>query len=373
MKQKTRLAGSFRLEIDGGFATLNDMNLLPDSPSAPTSALADPSRVLEIIDGMRLSKTIFTALELDVFELLEGAPHTAAACAERLGLDADALERLLDACAAAGILVKADGRYSNSEVASVYIRRSSPDTLAGYMLYANRITWRLWEHLEDAVREGTPRWSQTFGEQEGIFDHFFASDDAKEVFLSGMHGMGILSSPRVAASFDLSGHRVVADLGGGTGHLVAAICERYPLIEGIVFDLPGVAAITRSRLDASGLRKRVRVEEGDFFRDPLPAADLYCLGRILHDWSEAKIRSLLGKIHAALPEGGAILLAELLLNEEKTAPLSGLLQSLNMLACTEGKERSLAEYRSLLESEGFRDVQGRVTGGPVDAIYARRA
>ncbi|MCC6262612.1 MAG: homocysteine methyltransferase [Bryobacterales bacterium] len=347
---------------------------LPSHPqSATTRVPPDPSRALEIIDGMRLSKAVFAALELDVFEMLEGAPHTAAACAERLGLNADALERLLNACAAAGVLVKADGRYSNTELASVYIRRSSPATLAGYMLYANRVTWRLWEHLEDAVREGTPRWSQTFSAQEGIFDHFFASEDAKEVFLSGMHGMGMLSSPSIAASFDLSGHRAAADLGGGTGHLVAAICERYPSIEGIVFDLPGVAPVTRARLAAAGFNGRVRVEEGDFFRDPLPAADLYCLGRILHDWSEAKIRSLLGKIHTALPEGGAILLAELLLDEEKTAPLSGLLQSLNMLACTEGKERSLAEYRALLESEGFRDVQGHVTGGPVDAVYARRA
>ncbi len=345
----------------------------PDSHPAQAPALPDPARVLEMIDGMRLSKAVFAALELGVFEALEDVPHDAAECAAKLRVNEDALGRLLDACVAAGALTKSDGRYRNTELASVYIRASSPATLSGYMLYANRITWRLWEHLEDAVREGTPRWEQTFGAKEGIFDHFFASEEAKETFLSGMHGLGLLSSPCVAASFDLSAHRRVADLGGGTGHLVAAICNRYPAMEGVVFDLPHVAPIARSRLAAAGLADRVSVVEGDFFTDPLPAADLYCLGRIVHDWGEAKVRALLGKIHAALPVGGAVLLAEALLNEEKTAPLSGLLQSLNMLACTEGKERNLAEYRSLLESEGFRDVRGAVTGGPVDAVYALRS
>lgn len=337
------------------------------------SALPDPNRVLEIVDGLRISKAVFAALEAGVFEYLEGTAHSAAECAAHLHLNADAIERLLDACTAAGVLTKTDGLYRNTEVASVYIRQSSPNTLAGYMLYANRITWRLWEHLEDAVREGTPRWTQTFGEKNDIFDHFFASKDAKETFMTAMHGMGLLSSPRVAGSFDLSEHRVVADLGGGTGHLVAAICERYPAMEGIVFDLPGIAPIARKRLADAGLSGRVRVMEGDFFRDALPAADLYCLGRIFHDWSEPKIRTLLAKMRTALPDGGAVLLAEILLNDEKTSPLSGLLQSLNMLACTEGKERNLAEYRALFESEGFRDVKGVRTGKPVDAIYARRA
>lgn len=345
----------------------------PDSHPALTPPLPDPTRVLEIIDGMRLSKAVFAALELGVFEALEGVHLDAAQCAARFRVNEDALGRLLDACVAAGALTKSDGRYRNTELASVYIRASSPATLSGYMLYANRITWRLWEHLEDAVREGTPRWEQTFGAKEGIFDHFFATDSAKETFLSGMHGLGLLSSPRVAAAFDLSAHRRVADLGGGTGHLVAAICNRYPEMEGIVFDLPGVAPIARTRLAAAGLAGRVRVAEGDFFRDPLPAADLYCLGRILHDWNDTMVRALLRKIHAALPDGGAVLLAEVLLNEEKTAPLSGLLQSLNMLACTEGKERNLTEYRALLDREGFREVRGVVTGGPVDAIYALRS
>jgi acetylserotonin O-methyltransferase len=109
---------------------------------------------------------------------------------------------------------------------------------------------------------------------------------------------------------------------------------------------------------------------GDFFQDPLPEADLYTIGRVLHDWPEEKVRALLAKIYQALPPGGALLVAERLLDEDKTAPLSTLMQSLNMLVCTEGKERTLSEYAALLTAAGFADVEGRRTGGPLDAIIA---
>jgi acetylserotonin N-methyltransferase len=109
---------------------------------------------------------------------------------------------------------------------------------------------------------------------------------------------------------------------------------------------------------------------GDFFGDELPEADLFAMSRIVHDWSEDKIHVLLGKIYRRLPAGGGILLAEKLLREDRTGPTSAQLQSLNMLVCTEGKERNLEEYRRLLENAGFQDVQGRITGAPLDAVLA---
>jgi acetylserotonin N-methyltransferase len=113
---------------------------------------------------------------------------------------------------------------------------------------------------------------------------------------------------------------------------------------------------------------RVELMGGDFFRDPLPPADLYGLGRILHDWSEEKIRVLLRKIYEALPPGGGLLIAEILLNDEKTGPINAHMQSLNMLVCTEGRERSLKEYADLLQPVGFQAPSGRHTGTPLDAI-----
>lgn len=343
---------------------------MSDSPQAP---LPDPGAVLDIIDGMRVSKAVFAALETGIFDLLETEPLSLAECAERLRLHPEGAERLLDACVSVGLLSKQDGVYRNTEVTSTYLVRASSHSLAGYMLYANRISWRLWQHLEDAAAEGSPRWTQAFGNQADIFGHFFRTEEAKRTFLAGMHGMGVLGSPRVAAAFDLSHHRVAADLGGGTGHLAMAICERYPHIQGIVFELPSVKPLTAEYLSRAGAEGRVSVLSGDFFQDPLPPADLYCLGRVLHDWSEERIRTLLRKMHAALPAGGAVLLAEMLLSEDKTQPTRVALQSLNMLVCTEGKERNLEEYRVLFESEGFTDVQGHRTGAILDAVYARKA
>ena len=342
---------------------------MSDSPYMP---LPDPTPVLDIIDGLRLSKAVFAALEIGVFDLLESEHLSAPECASRLQIHPDGAERLLDTCCSVGLLEKTDGCYRNTATASAYVVRSSPNTLSGYMLYSNRVTWKLWQHLDDAVAEGTPRWTQAFGERVNIFEHFFNTENSKRTFLAGMHGMGLLSSPGVAAAFDLSRHKVVADLGGGTGHLAVAICERYPHMQGIVFDLASVIPVTNDYLERSPHRDRITALGGDFFADDLPPADLYCLGRVFHDWSEEKIRLLLRKMHAALPPGGAVLLAEMLLNDDKTAPAYALLQSLNMLVCTEGKERNIAEYRALLQSEGYTGVMGKTTGKVLDAIYAQK-
>jgi acetylserotonin N-methyltransferase len=231
----------------------------------------------------------------------------------------------------------------------------------------------MWAHLEDAIREGTPRWGQTFGTEGSIFDHFFRTEEAKRTFLKGMHGLGVLSSPKVVAAFDLSRFRKLVDLGGATGHLAIAACERYPDLSAVIYELPQVVGAARVEVGKSRASERVDVQAGDFFCDELPSADLFAMSRILHDWSEEKIRVLLRKIRQSLPPGGGLLLAEKLLNDEKSGPISAQLQSLNMLVCTEGKERSLGEYRQLLEDAGFEDVQGRTTGGPLDAVLARRS
>src|SRR5258708_35311783 len=145
-------------------------------------------------------------------------------------------------------------------------------------------------------------------------------------FQHGMHGFGRLSSPAVVSAFDLSRFRRLIDLGGGTGHLAEAGRERYPHLEANVFDLPGVAKMFPGTI------------AGDFFTDPLPQADLYSLGRIVHDWSEEKIRGLLAKIYSTLPAGGGLLIAEKLLEQ---GYMSGHMQSLNMIVLTRGRQRSL--------------------------------
>lgn len=330
----------------------------------------DPSPVLASLDGFRRSKAMFAALELGVFERLERGPAKADALASELSLNADAAERLLDACVGSGLLGKRDGAYSNLPVASAYLVRSSPQALVGYIDYSNRVGYRMWGDLETAIRKGIHLWETTFGLKGDIFAHFFKTEEAKRTFLMGMHGMGMLSSPCVVESFDLGRFKHLVDLGGATGHLTIEAVRRYPNLKGTVFDLPPVVVVAREFIDRSPDKARLGVVAGDFFKDPLPEADLFALGRILHDWSAEKIRLLLSKVCARLPSGGGLLIAERLLNDEKTGPLQGQLQSLNMLVCTEGKERTAAEYRAMLLAAGFKDVQARETGSVVDAVLA---
>ena len=330
----------------------------------------DPAGIIQLIEAFRGSKAMFAAVELGIFDLLEGGPKDAMALARETRSKPDALERLLDVCTGLGLLAKRGIHYSNLPVAQRYLCRESRSTLAGYILYSNRALLPMWEHLEDAVREGTHRWRQTFGHEGSIFEHFFRTDETRRDFLMGMNGFGMLSSPGIAEAFDLSCFRRMVDLGGATGHLALAVLDRYPQMWAAVFDLPGAIETARAMLSGTPGEGRIELIAGDFFTDPLPEADLYALGRILHDWAQETIDSLLKKIHGRLPPGGGILIAERFLNEDKTGPLPALLQSLNMLVCTEGKERTLAEYEALLRQAGFREVRGQKIGAPLDAILA---
>jgi acetylserotonin O-methyltransferase len=324
----------------------------------------DPSPVIDLIEAFRRSKTMFTAVHMGIFDRLERGPASLETLAAELPANADALERLLDGCVGLGLLKKLEaGGYGNTPMSSVYLCRSSPLAMTGYVLYSDEVLFPMWAGLEDAIREGTHRWAS-----EGpLWDQFFSNPEKMRTFLMGMHGFGVLSSPKVVAAFDLSRFHKLVDLGGATGHLALAARERYPNLRAALFDLPPVVEFAREH--AAG---RIELIPGDFFADELPEADLYAAGRILHDWSEDKINTLLRKIYERLPAEGAVLIAEKLLAPDKSGPVSAQMQSLNMLICTEGKERTLKEYEALLRAAGFSEVQGKITGAPVDAVLATK-
>jgi acetylserotonin N-methyltransferase len=331
---------------------------------------ADPKVVLDLLYAFRLSKAMFAAVSLGVFDALAVGAKTARQLANELTADTDALERLLDACVALRLLTRDQQSYANTAAAATYLCKSSPNRMTGYVHYSNEFLWQLWGNLEDAIREGTNRWKQSFGWDEPIFSSFFRSEDAKREFLMGMHGYGMMSSPLVVSAFDLSKFRCLVDLGGATGHLAIAACRRYPELKARVFDLPAAMPLATEIVGNASVQNRIEIVTGDFFTDPLPQGDLYSLGRILHDWTELKINRLLSKIYQQLPPGGGLLIAEKILDEDKEGPLPALLQSLSMLTCTEGKERTLSEYEALLKSVGFVEVQGCRTSASVDAILA---
>ena len=334
---------------------------------------ADPAPILDLIEAFRRSKTMFCAVKLGVFDLLQAGALSAAAVAQALATNLSATERLLFACVSLRSLDEEGGQFRNTAASSSYLCRDSATSMVGYILYSNDVLFQMWDHLDDALREGTHRWNQSFGFSGPLFDSFFPTDQAMRTFIMGMHGFGTLSSPSVAEAFDFSQFKIAADLGGATGHLTVALCERYPNLQGLIFDFPRVLRVAAEQIAQSAARDRIQCVPGDFFQDPLPAADLYIMGRILHDWNEVKVAELVHKVYRALPAGGALLLAEKLLDDDHHGPISGQMQSLNMLVCTEGRERSLAEYSLLLQSAGFAKVEAVRTGKPVDAILARKA
>jgi acetylserotonin N-methyltransferase len=334
--------------------------------------LPNPQPVLDLIEAFRHSKTMFAAVSMGVFEALHEGPATAAELAAKLGADAGAMGRLLDGCAALGLVRKQAGVYRNLAVAETYLYAGSAHSLRGYVRYSDEALYGMWGHLDDAVREGTHRWKQSFGLEGPIFSAFFRSEEAMRDFLMGMHGFGMLTSPRVVGAFDLGRFRRLVDLGGATGHLAIAACERYAELRAVVFDLPRTTALAQEQVAKSAAQQRIEVVAGDFFEDELPEADLYYVGRILHDWTEAKIERLLGRVFARLPEGGALLIGEKLLEEDGVGPLAASMQSLNMLIVTEGRERSLSEYAGLLRRVGFGAVEGKRTGAALDAILAAK-
>ena len=337
---------------------------------AADTAVPDPGVVLELLEAFRWSKAMFAAVALGLFDALDPGPKTRAELAAAAGADPDALGRLLDACVGLGLLTPDGDRYANTPAAAAYLTSASPHRLTGYINYSNAVIWKLWSNLDDAVREGGHRWKQTFGWDGPIFAHFFRTEEARREFLMGMHGFGLISSPRVVAALEPGRFRRLVDLGGATGHLAVAACRRDPALRAVVFDLPEVVPLARELVAATEVADRVEVVAGDFFADPLPQADLFALGRIVHDWAEAKVLSLLGRIHDRLPPGGGVLIAEKVLDDDRSGPRWALMQDLNMLTCTEGRERTLAEYEALLTRAGFDGVRGLRTAAPLDAVLA---
>src|SRR3954452_11129230 len=225
------------------------------------------THILELIHAFRRSKVLFTAVRLGIFDWLEKEPQTAAQLARDLDLNPGALTRLLDACRPLELLIRDGDLYYNTPAASRALVTTSPDSLVGYIVHSDRSLYPLWGKLEDAVREGTNRWAQVFGDRASLFDHYFRDPVAMRSFLTGMHGAGQLTSDRVVCAFDLSKFKHLVDLGGATGHLAIAACRAYPQLSAPVLALPSVEPSAREFISQSGAADRIAFLAADFFTD----------------------------------------------------------------------------------------------------------
>ncbi|KAL2081336.1 hypothetical protein ACEWY4_023189 [Coilia grayii] len=332
-----------------------------------------PHRVVELMDGFKASKALFTACKLNVFDVLSDSKELSAKeVAKRIKASEEGSTRLLDACVSLGLLERRtheeDGGlvYSNTEEASRFLVAGGPLSLHGYILHCNELVWPLFTHLECAVREGANQYERAFGKKsEDLFqDAYYKKEEVKLRFMNAMHSIAKVTAKDLATAFDLSMFKTVCDVGGCTGAMAYEFTQVYPNMSITVFDLPQVITMN-SRFQAKEPNDRVTFVAGDFFKDPLPKAELYILARILHDWSLEKVHQLLDKLSKECSPGSGVLVCEILLGEDRRGPSRAFLQSLSM---TEGAQRSASQYTLLLGQHGFTQTHVKHTNNLLDAM-----
>lgn len=338
--------------------------------------LPDASALFQTMLGVWPQRALVAAIRLDVFAPLAAGPLSLGELATRLGCDVRGLSVLADALAALGLLARERGRLMLSPSAARYLVPGQSTYLGDLaLLFAQGMA--TWARLEDAVRAGRPT---AFGEQADLFANPYVSA-GMAAYSRAWAGAGAAVGRALAGAIDLSGRRLLVDLGGGAGALVAAAVAATPGLRAVVFDSAAVEPAAREYLARSGLGERVAFQVGDFFRDPLPAGmDVAMLSHVAHDWAPDEVTALFGRIQAALAPAGVIVLHEWLcadpaVGKPATSTDGALaeLMSLNLLGLTRGgANRSGSEWMARLKAVGFVEPAVRPGWPPGSFVVARK-
>lgn len=320
-------------------------------PQPPT-----PGHLLEIGLSFRKSKALLSAIELGLFTTLADGPLDAETLVTRLGLQGRGARDFFDALVALGLLDRdSGGRYGNTPDCAFYLDRRNPSYIGGQFEYINARLYESWSQLTRALRTGAPQNGQL---RTGDFAALHADGIAFDIFLKGMTGGSLMPARALAASFPWHAYRTVIDIGAGQGCVPVEIARAQPHLTGGGFDLPTVEPAFTSYVSERGLGQRLTFYPGDFFKDPLPQADVLIMGRILHDWDLPARKLLLKKAHQALPQGGALIVYDSLIDDERRVHADGLLASLNMLIHTVGgSEYSGTECMGWMKEAGFGETR----------------
>ncbi|XP_078246426.1 acetylserotonin O-methyltransferase [Pogona vitticeps] len=327
--------------------------------------------------GFIISKIVFTASELGVFDLLleSEEPLSSGAIAECLGTSPSGTERLLEACAGLKLLriekKDSEGLYRNTNLASLYLAKSSPKSQYYYMKLLSEYGYASFQYFTDAVREGKKQMESIHGPSlDNCYQAFSRSKEEVQRFFCGMDDAWSLYGQEVLSAFDLSHFPIIYDLGGSSGALAKQCISLYPNTTVTVLDRPEVVETAKKHLVSSGGRQ-IAFQEGDFFNDPVPEADLYILARILYNWDDEKCMQLLRKLNKVCKPGGGVLIIEPLLDEDRSGPLEAQVYSAALLLHFDGKGRAFSEHNTLLSAAGFTDVESK-KGKFFDAILGRK-
>jgi methylase of polypeptide subunit release factors len=337
-------------------------------------AQLDPSHIMQVGMAFWPSKTVLSAVELELFtELGEGA-MTAEEIQRRLGLDDRGTYDFLDALVALQFLERdgdgAEGRYRSTPETQTFLDKRSPMYIGGILEMANARLYRFWGDLTEALRTGQPQ-NEIKHSGKPMFEELYANPDRLEQFMRAMQGVSRGNFHALAEKFDFSRYETVCDVGGATGELCMALARRHPHLRCISFDLPVVAPIAEEAIAGGGLSDRVQVASGDFFADPLPRADVITMGLILHDWNLERKLQLIRAAYDALPEGGAFIVIENLIDDARRENAFGLMMSLNMLIeFGDAFDYTGAEFAGWCRDAGFREVEIMPLTGPASAGIA---
>jgi O-methyltransferase domain/Dimerisation domain len=327
--------------------------------SAPT-----PEHILQTGLAFWASKTLLSAVEMEVFTELAKHPEEFETLSGRLGLHPRGARDFLDTLVALKFLERNGTVYSNTPETELFLDKHKPSYMGGILEMANSRLYPFWNNLTLALRTGLPQNETAHGDVEP-FAQLYADPERLRQFLRAMSGVSRGSNMTIARKFPFVEYKTAADIGTAQGDLITQICLANPHMAGIGFDLPEVATVFEEYVEANGLSARVRFQKGSFFTDALPKADVILMGHILHDWNLEEKRMLIAKAYDALPEGGALVVYDGLIDDDRSKNALGLMMSLNMLIETPGGfDYTGADCTGWMRDAGFRDTRVEHLVGP---------
>jgi hypothetical protein len=293
-----------------------------------------PDGIMQLGLGFWASKTLLSAVELDLFTELAAAPLDEQTLRQRLGLHQRGARDFFDALVALGMIERQDGLYSNMPETELYLDRKKPSYVGGMLHLANTELYPTWGLLTEALRTGQPQNGVRDGQDS--FDWRYPDPAAVARFAHAMTGASLPVARAIARGFAWADYRTFIDIGTAEGAVPVEIGRAHPHLIGGGFDLPPVRSVFEAYVQKHNLGHRLQFYSGDFLKDRLPSAEVFVMGHILHDWNLQVKRDLLAKAHAALPKHGALIVYDRMIDDDRRENAAGLLMSLNMLLRTQG-------------------------------------
>jgi len=334
----------------------------------------DPFSIMKTAFGFWESKVLLTAVEMDLFTMLGPGSMTGQEIERKLSLHPRGTYDFLDALVSMGFLDRdgdgPEGRYKNTESTRRFLDRNGDTYLGGILEMLNARLFKYWDDLPEALRTGQPQ-NEIKHSKKPLFEELYADIPRLEQFMGAMTGLSAQNFIALAQKFDFSRYRTLCDVGGASGILSISVAKKHKNLVCTSFDLPAVEPIAKKSIERAGMSDRIKTASGDFFKDPLPRADVITMGMILHDWSLDQKKHLIRSAYEALPPKGAFIAVENIIDDARRENTFGLLMSLNMLIETgEGFDFTGADFREWCGEAGFREFEVIHLMGPCSAAIA---